>query len=89
MSPLEAGAGSAAGSGNRTQSREGELSLPDLTAPRTASRGAIEFIKVTKRFGGSVAVDALELKIPAGTYCCLLGPSGCGKTTSLQDAGRA
>ena len=65
-------------------SREGEPSLPDTSAPRTASRGAIEFIKVTKRFGGSVAVDALELKIPAGTYCCLLGPSGCGKTTSLR-----
>ncbi|RYJ03029.1 MAG: ABC transporter ATP-binding protein, partial [Acetobacteraceae bacterium] len=58
--------------------------MPDTTAPRTANRGAIEFIKVTKRFGASVAVDALELKIPAGTYCCLLGPSGCGKTTSLR-----
>ncbi|WP_328702561.1 ABC transporter ATP-binding protein [Belnapia mucosa] len=39
---------------------------------------------MTKRFGGAVAVDALDLKIPAGTYCCLLGPSGCGKTTSLR-----
>ncbi|MBL6076470.1 ABC transporter ATP-binding protein [Belnapia sp. T18] len=48
------------------------------------SRGAIEFIKVTKRFGSSVAVDTLDLKIAAGTYCCLLGPSGCGKTTSLR-----
>ncbi len=39
---------------------------------------------MTKRFGGSVAVDALDLRIAAGTYCCLLGPSGCGKTTSLR-----
>ncbi len=62
-------------------------SLPDTTALRlghTTSRGAIEFIAVTKRFGGAVAVDALDLRIPAGTYCCLLGPSGCGKTTSLR-----
>ena len=28
----------------------------------------------------TLAVDAINLKIPAGTYCCLLGPSGCGKT---------
>ena len=48
-------------------------------------RGAIEFVAVTKRFGtAAVAVDALDLRIPAGTYCCLLGPSGCGKTTSLR-----
>jgi putative spermidine/putrescine transport system ATP-binding protein len=31
-----------------------------------------------------VAVDGINLKIPAGTYCCLLGPSGCGKTTILR-----
>jgi len=31
-----------------------------------------------------VAVDALDLRIRAGTYCCLLGPSGCGKTTTLR-----
>jgi len=24
------------------------------------------------------------LRIPRGTYCCLLGPSGCGKTTTLR-----
>jgi putative spermidine/putrescine transport system ATP-binding protein len=29
-------------------------------------------------------VDALNLKIPAGSYCCLLGPSGCGKTSTLR-----
>ena len=39
---------------------------------------------VTKRYGSTVAVDAINLKIPAGSYCCLLGPSGCGKTTTLR-----
>jgi putative spermidine/putrescine transport system ATP-binding protein len=39
---------------------------------------------VTKFFGGAAAVDALDLRIPAGSYCCLLGPSGCGKTTTLR-----
>jgi putative spermidine/putrescine transport system ATP-binding protein len=44
----------------------------------------IELASVTKRYGTAVAVDAVSLKIPAGTYCCLLGPSGCGKTSTLR-----
>jgi putative spermidine/putrescine transport system ATP-binding protein len=49
-----------------------------------AQKGEIELINVTKRFGEVVAIDNITLKIPAGTYCCLLGPSGCGKTTILR-----
>jgi putative spermidine/putrescine transport system ATP-binding protein len=49
-----------------------------------AQKGEIELIHVTKRFGEVVAIDDISLKIPAGTYCCLLGPSGCGKTTILR-----
>jgi putative spermidine/putrescine transport system ATP-binding protein len=44
----------------------------------------LELISVTKRYGHAVAVDAISLKIKAGTYCCLLGPSGCGKTSTLR-----
>ena len=44
----------------------------------------IDLASVTKRYGGTVAVDAVTLKIPPGTYCCLLGPSGCGKTSTLR-----
>jgi putative spermidine/putrescine transport system ATP-binding protein len=44
----------------------------------------IDLASVTKRYGSAVAVDAISLKIPAGTYCCLLGPSGCGKTSTLR-----
>ncbi len=44
----------------------------------------LELIEVTKRYGTAVAVDAINLKIAAGTYCCLLGPSGCGKTSTLR-----
>ncbi len=47
-------------------------------------RAALELIQVTKQYGGVIAVDAIDLKIPAGTYCCLLGPSGCGKTSTLR-----
>jgi osmoprotectant transport system ATP-binding protein len=31
-----------------------------------------------------VAVDALDLEVPAGKTVVLVGPSGCGKTTSLR-----
>ena len=50
----------------------------------TAARGSIELAGVTKRFGETVAVKNIDLKIPGGAYCCLLGPSGCGKTTILR-----
>ena len=46
--------------------------------------GEIELVSVTKRFGDTVAVDDMSLRIPQGAYCCLLGPSGCGKTTILR-----
>ena len=44
----------------------------------------IELVKVTKRYGSVTAVDAIDLRIPAGAYCCLIGPSGCGKTSTLR-----
>ena len=44
----------------------------------------VELVAVTKRFGETVAVDGISLRIPRASYCCLLGPSGCGKTTTLR-----
>ena len=44
----------------------------------------LEFAVLTKRYDKTLAVNNISLKIPAGTYCCLLGPSGCGKTSTLR-----
>ncbi|MCO6179088.1 ABC transporter ATP-binding protein [Ciceribacter sp. RN22] len=44
----------------------------------------IDIASITKIYGTTTAVDAVSLKIRAGTYCCLLGPSGCGKTSTLR-----
>lgn len=39
---------------------------------------------VTKRFGGIVAVDELNLEIESGELVGLIGPNGAGKTTTLN-----
>lgn len=44
----------------------------------------IDIASVSKVYGTTTAVNAISLKIPAGSYCCLLGPSGCGKSTTLR-----
>ncbi|RKR04384.1 osmoprotectant transport system ATP-binding protein [Kushneria sinocarnis] len=46
---------------------------------------AIVFDTVSKRYpDGTVAVEALDLTLPAGELTVLVGPSGCGKTTTLR-----
>jgi ABC-2 type transport system ATP-binding protein len=45
---------------------------------------AVEAVELTKRFGGTVAVDHVSFQIAAGEVVGLLGPNGAGKTTILQ-----
>ena len=45
---------------------------------------AIEFRAVSKKYGETLAIGDLNLKIPAGEITVFVGPSGCGKTTSLR-----
>ena len=45
---------------------------------------ALELVSVTKRYGDTVAVDAIDHRFAEGSYCCLLGPSGCGKSSTLR-----
>src|ERR1043166_5609111 len=49
-----------------------------------AARPLVRFDTVTKRFGETVAVDALTLDIFPGEFFALLGPPGCGKSTLLR-----
>ena len=44
----------------------------------------LELIDVRKEFPGFVALEDMDLHIPAGEFFALLGPSGCGKTTTLR-----
>lgn len=44
----------------------------------------VKFANVTKKFGATMVVDALDLETTDGEFVVLLGPSGCGKTTTLR-----
>ena len=43
-----------------------------------------QFLRVSKSFGTTRAVDAVSFDIGRGEFFSLLGPSGCGKTTTLR-----
>jgi ABC-2 type transport system ATP-binding protein len=44
----------------------------------------IRLTKLTKRYGGFTAVDAMDLHVPRGQLFGVLGPNGAGKTTTLR-----
>lgn len=45
---------------------------------------AIETASLTKRYGTTTAVDALDLTVRGGTVYGFLGPNGAGKTTTMR-----
>jgi putative spermidine/putrescine transport system ATP-binding protein len=59
-------------------------------APTAADAGAVagapavRLSGIRRAFGDVVAVDGVDLDIPAGEFFTMLGPSGSGKTTTLR-----
>jgi ABC-2 type transport system ATP-binding protein len=69
----------------------------DATSPLTTGDLAVEASGLVKVFGGSRALDGVDLAIPRGVVYGVLGPNGAGKTTTIRilatllrpDGGRA
>jgi len=56
-----------------------------MSPSSTTAATSLELVALTKRYSNTfTAVDAIGLRISAGSYCCLLGPSGCGKSSTLR-----
>ncbi|MEI2776151.1 MAG: ABC transporter ATP-binding protein [Tetrasphaera sp.] len=52
--------------------------------PPTAKPPALAIRGLVKAFGGRVAVNGINLDVPAGSFYGLVGPNGAGKTTTLS-----
>lgn len=55
--------------------------VPDVSG---SAPPAIALRDVTKRFGGTLALDSVSFEVAARTVTGILGPNGSGKTTSLK-----
>src|SRR5919198_5452583 len=47
-------------------------------------RDAVALTGVRKTYGTTVAVESLDLTVPAGSVYALVGPNGAGKTTTVE-----
>lgn len=47
---------------------------------------ALSIRGLAKQFGAKIAVNAIDLDVPAGSFYGLVGPNGAGKTTTLSMA---
>ena len=58
-----------------------------MTREGRAGEPLVELRGIRKAYGGTVAVDTVDLAIERGEFVVLLGPSGSGKTTILSMIG--
>src|SRR5687767_4219280 len=54
------------------------------SAPDSGATPAVRVEGLWKRFGPQIAVNGVDLVLPAGRFIGLVGPNGAGKTTTLS-----
>ena len=59
-------------------------SLGGTPSDGPSSALAVQARGLTRRFGSILALDGLDLDVPAGSIFGLLGPNGAGKTTTIR-----
>jgi ABC-2 type transport system ATP-binding protein len=83
MAPRPSESPDAAPNGDPSTAR-GRTPRHAISFERPADGWAVETHGLTKRFGGNVAVNGVELLVPRGCAFGYLGPNGAGKTTLIR-----
>src|SRR5256714_5045294 len=59
----------------------GQVVTATSVASASGGRDLLSAQAITMRFGGLVAVNAVDFNVPRGSIVSLIGPNGAGKTT--------
>ena len=62
---------------------EPEMTGP-LAIPSASSTPLLSLSNISKRFGGTLALDAIEWSVEPGEVHCLVGENGSGKSTLIK-----